>query len=230
MFYCLSCLPSYLRGLSLVLSICSSVKCVSSLGPRPYLSAFLNLYLAYILTELTLFEAWLMIDLSFEQHPKKFFQPPKLKSFAKRRKIYFQPKGSSADAFRMDTNSFMSLKLEQVINILWTCFLKSNVELKSQHLWKCIIWPLAPNSYMKISFPPFFFLKRNIKAGIWSRPALGIKVFLMQVACVWFACLGLLLHLHPAAPTSWSLALAFDHLLQAFLPGSQSLLHMLISA
>lgn len=78
MFYCLSCLPSYLKGLSLALSAWSSVRCVSCLDPRPYLSVFLSRHLAHILTKLTTFEAWLMIDLTFKKHPRNFFQPKEL--------------------------------------------------------------------------------------------------------------------------------------------------------
>lgn len=106
MFYCLSCLPSYLRGLSLVLSICSSEKCISSLGPRLYLSAFLNLYLAYNWTELTLFEAWLMIDLSFEQHPKNFFQPPKIEKLCKKKQDLLSAKGLISRCFQ-DGHQFL---------------------------------------------------------------------------------------------------------------------------
>lgn len=54
---------SYLSGLSVALSTCCNMNYASSLGPRPYLLAFLISYLAHILAGLTVLEVWLMVDL-----------------------------------------------------------------------------------------------------------------------------------------------------------------------
>lgn len=68
--------------------------------------AYLALYLAYNWTELTLFEAWLMINLSFEQHPKNFFQPPKIEKLCKKKQDLLSAKGLISRCFQ-DGHQFL---------------------------------------------------------------------------------------------------------------------------
>lgn len=107
----LNCLRSYLVGFSLALSTCSSMKCISSLGPSlPQSPLSSHPHRTSVLENLVNNRSFILNTI------QQFFQLPKLKSFAKRGRVHCQPEGSSPEL----SISLCLLYLGQVTNILWT--------------------------------------------------------------------------------------------------------------